>query len=68
MNEAIERPEEFQALPDEVLRPIKARSVAELSDSEDAGMRRGLVPKQLRPAIRRIVSETEPQMLVFGSK
>lgn len=59
---------EFQALPDEVLRPIKARLVAELSDGEDAGMRRGLVPKPLRPETRRIVSETEPQILVFGAE
>ncbi|MFN6130498.1 MAG: hypothetical protein ACK494_16585 [Planctomycetota bacterium] len=51
---------EFQELPQEVMRLVQARVIAELSDGENAGLRRGLVPQNLRPEIRPIVAETLP--------
>lgn len=56
---------EFQQLPEDVMRPLKERLRAELSDGAIEGARRGLLPQDLRPAIRQILSETLPGWLEF---
>jgi hypothetical protein len=56
---------EFQQLPEEVMHLVKERLRAELSDGGIDGVRRGLVPRDLRSEIRQIVAETLPGWLEF---
>jgi hypothetical protein len=53
---------EFQALPTEVMEPIKSRLAKELSDPAPGAVH-GLVPCESRLAIREILAETLPHWL-----
>jgi hypothetical protein len=59
---------EFQSLPEEIMQPIRARLISELSDFDNGGKTDGLVPAALRPEIRKIVGETLPTWLEFASQ